>query len=299
MHRESHEDVARAARRRLALLGQELERSGLPPRHATGSDPVAGVDPETGEIYDEPLATAVVAPRGRHLRGGRSTWRDRLVGLLPAQPAGRVRLAGGPVVLIVVLVVVAVLAAGVVWWRSGGTVQEVPPRVRTSAPSAASLAPVPPSVATTAASAASNSVTVDVAGKVRRPGVATLPAGARVVDAVRHAGGARRGVSLTSLNLARVLVDGEQILVGGPAIPGAGAAAATAPGAAAAPAALVNLNTATAEQLDTLPGVGEVTARKILAWRTSHGSFSSVEELLEVDGIGDKTLAEIAPLVTL
>jgi competence protein ComEA len=141
-------------------------------------------------------------------------------------------------------------------------------------------------------------VTVDVAGKVRRPGVTTLPAGSRVVDAIDKAGGARRQVDLTGLNLARVLVDGEQVLVGRGVTPGglAGTASSAAP---ATDGALVNLNTATSEQLDTLPGVGPVTAQKILDWRTAHGAFASVDELLEVDGIGEKTLADLAPHVTL
>jgi competence protein ComEA len=105
-------------------------------------------------------------------------------------------------------------------------------------------------------------------------------------------------VDLTSLNLARVLVDGEQILVGRVAPPG-GLATGTSPSAPAPAGTLVNLNTATSEQLDTLPGVGPVTAQKILDWRAAHGAFSSVEELLEIDGIGEKTLAELVPHVTL
>lgn len=137
-------------------------------------------------------------------------------------------------------------------------------------------------------------VVVDVAGRVRRPGVATLPAGSRVVDALRHAGGARPGVRLSSLNLARVLVDGEQILVGvRPAPTAAGAAVASDGGG------LVNLNTADAAALEELPGVGPVTAEKIISWRGEHGPFTAIEELLDVDGIGPKTLAEVAPHATL
>lgn len=150
-------------------------------------------------------------------------------------------------------------------------------------------------------------VTVDVAGKVRRPGIAVLGAGARVVDALTAAGGARPGVDLTTLNLARVLVDGEQLLVGIDPPTGAAAAAGRPPasgattgasGTAPVPGALVDLNTATADQLDALPEVGPVTAQAILDWRTEHGSFTSVDELLEVGGIGEVTLAKIAPFVT-
>ena len=124
-----------------------------------------------------------------------------------------------------------------------------------------------------------------------------LDNGARVVDAVKAAGGSRRGVDLSSLNLARVLVDGEQIVVGGPPAPATGAAAAA--GAAPPGGPLVNLNTATEAELETLPEVGPVTAQSILSWRTEHGGFTSVDELLEVDGIGDATLAQIAPHVTI
>ncbi len=138
-------------------------------------------------------------------------------------------------------------------------------------------------------------MTVDVEGKVRRPGIVVLDSGARVVDALKAAGGARPGVDLRGLNLARLLVDGEQILVGVPAAVGLPAAAVpTAP----ADGPLVNLNTAGQTELESLPDVGPVTAEAILAWRTEHGGFTSVDELLEVDGIGDATLATIAPHVT-
>ncbi|WP_107765390.1 ComEA family DNA-binding protein [Nocardioides terrigena] len=141
-------------------------------------------------------------------------------------------------------------------------------------------------------------LTVDVAGKVRRPGIAVLPPGSRVVDALEAAGGARRGVDLTSLNLARPLVDGEQILVGVTAPAGVPATVGD-PGSATTAGALVNLNTADPPTLETLPGVGPVTAGAIISWRDQHGGFSAVEELLEVDGIGDATLAQIAPHVTI
>ena len=137
---------------------------------------------------------------------------------------------------------------------------------------------------------------VDVAGKVRRPGIAVLPPGSRVVDALEAAGGARRGVDLTALNLARLVVDGEQILVGVAPAPGVAGTLGTPPPEGTS---LVNLNTADQVALETLPGVGPVTAGAILAWRTDNGGFTSVDELLEVDGIGEATLADLAPLVTL
>jgi competence protein ComEA len=101
------------------------------------------------------------------------------------------------------------------------------------------------------------------------------------------------------VNLARLLTDGEQVLIGvGPAGgPAAGAATSASPGGTSGP--LVNLNTADQTALETLPGVGPVTAQAILQWRTEHGGFTSVDELLEVSGIGDATLAKIAPYVTL
>ncbi len=138
---------------------------------------------------------------------------------------------------------------------------------------------------------------VDVAGRVRRPGIAVLDAGSRVVDALEAAGGARRGVDLSSLNLARVLVDGEQILVGVDAPGGVAARVPPPPGGVAA-AALVNLNTADQTQLEALPEVGPVTAQAIIGWRDAHGGFTAVDQLLDVDGIGEATLNQIAPLVT-
>ncbi|QIG42705.1 ComEA family DNA-binding protein [Nocardioides anomalus] len=151
-----------------------------------------------------------------------------------------------------------------------------------------------------------------MAGKVRHPGIAVLDAGARVVDALQAAGGAKPGVDLTGLNLARVLVDGEQVLVGTdpptglaaaasppPAGSGSGATSTSSAGnAPGTPATVVNLNTATEADLDTLPDVGPVTAQSILTWRDQHGGFSSVDELLEVDGIGEVTLGKLAPYVT-
>jgi competence protein ComEA len=191
---------------------------------------------------------------------------------------------------------VAVVAVGAVllvrsWPRPEA--QVVPPEPAASA----LVAPIEGFGAPTPTPAAP--VVVHVAGAVRRPGVVTLPPGARVADAVRAAGGLRKGARLGGTNLARPLVDGERVEVGpaasGPAGPEGGVPAGSVGGGSSA--APLDLNTATAEQLDLLPGIGPVTAAKILAWRAQHGRFSTVEELAEVPGIGPKTLDELRPHV--
>ncbi|WP_414990679.1 helix-hairpin-helix domain-containing protein [Aeromicrobium sp.] len=137
-------------------------------------------------------------------------------------------------------------------------------------------------------------IVVDVAGKVQRPGVVTLPAGSRVHEAIDAAGGLAGEVDTTSLNLARRLVDGEQILVGvAPVAPAGGGGGGAATGAGA-----VNLNQADLAALDELPGVGPVTAQAIIDWRADNGPFRSVDDLLEVSGIGEATLAKLRDLVT-
>ncbi|MEU5834255.1 ComEA family DNA-binding protein [Streptomyces diacarni] len=146
---------------------------------------------------------------------------------------------------------------------------------------------------------------VDVSGKVRDPGVHRLPAGSRVTDALEAAGGLRKGADTSGLNRARLLVDGEQIVVGKPgkggaaAPPGATAGGGASTGAASGgPAAPISLSAATPEQLETLPGVGPVLAQHIVDYRTEHGGFTSIDQLKEVNGIGEKRFADIKPKVT-
>jgi competence protein ComEA len=134
---------------------------------------------------------------------------------------------------------------------------------------------------------------VHVAGAVRHPGVYSLAPGARVEDAVRRAGGARRSANLDAVNLAARLADGQQIVVPSRTP----AAASAADPAAGPPAAPVSLGSATLEQLQTLDGVGPATAQKIVAYRTQHGGFRSVDDLANVPGIGPKRLAALKPHV--
>jgi competence protein ComEA len=274
----------------------------------------------------DPAEAGVASPPGggRHARRPVAVARrvaDRAADLAPAgaRPLVPTRPHLGAAQVGLVALVVALGLVLSAWWlvqASGdGPGEAAPPRVNATqpatqpatpspAPSAAaslgpSAAPSPGAVGSSqdATGGSGESIVVDVVGKVRRPGIAVLPPGARVVDAVEAAGGVRRGVDPATVNMARLLSDGEQVVVGGPPGSQAGPPAPTsgpAPGGG-----LVNLNTADQAALETLPGVGPVTAAAILEWRAEHGAFTAVEELLEVSGIGDATLAEIAPHVTL
>ncbi len=194
---------------------------------------------------------------------------------------------------LVVIAVVAVLLAGWLTWRAqGGAVSASV--VSAGAPFAGAPSP---SIAVPPASAEPE-VVVQVVGTVRRPGLVRLPAGARVGDAIAAAGGLRSGRSAGLLNLARRVVDGEQIAVGvtAPATPPASGAAGQGPAGSPQPGRL-DLNAADQTALETLPGVGPVTAQAILLWRSEHGRFATVDQLREVDGIGPKTYDRLAPLV--
>ncbi|MGF1342035.1 helix-hairpin-helix domain-containing protein [Streptomyces flavovirens] len=214
--------------------------------------------------------------------------------------------------LAVVLVGAAVLA-GAHFWSARPQAVGAPERVRAAAealvPSAGSAPSGPPGpatgpVAADPAAASGGQIVVDVSGKVRRPGIQRLPSGSRVADALAAAGGVREGTDMTGLNRARVLTDGEQVVVGLPGAqpaPGGTAGGAAAGGGTGAgqpgTAAPVSLSTATPEQLESLPGVGPVLAQHIVDYRTEHGGYRSVDELREVNGIGDRRFADLRPLV--
>ncbi|MFC9929449.1 helix-hairpin-helix domain-containing protein [Streptomyces sp. NPDC127190] len=204
----------------------------------------------------------------------------------------------GVMALAVVLVAAAGFAAQQYWTGRTETVS-APQVVRAETPTRRSDEAKPGGV-TGAPVTPGGQIVVDVSGKVRKPGIQRLPAGSRVADALRAAGGVRPGTDIAGLNRARFLVDGEQVAVGAPAavpVPaGPPGGAATSP-AGSGPATPVSLNTATADQLDTLPGVGPVLARHILDYRTQHGGFRSVDELREVNGIGDRRFGDLRNLV--
>jgi competence protein ComEA len=243
-----------------------------------------GAPPPSGWVPAEPTR---IAPREPAIAAGPAVAavRDRLplaVRGVVVEPRARA-LAG-----IVGVLVLGLLLGGLLIWRGRPASEPIPP-VQRSGPSAPTGSP-------TASSPSTSTLVVHVAGAVRRPGLVQLRAGARVGDAVAEAGGPTRNAELASVNLARPVVDGEQLVVlargQGPAV-----AAPPAAGGAAAPTAPIDLNSATLEQLDTLPGVGPVLAQRILDWRSEHGRFGSTDELREVSGIGEATFADIKPLV--
>lgn len=293
-----------AVARRLQLLGQELAAVRAGPTSPVVADP-----PEDAWELDDhtrvsvrdgpPVEVATEEPRVVPRPGRHASRRPRGAPLLPETLQGRVAL--GPGALAVVAVVVALGLGVTAWWVVRSEPVPVAPVTPRPAEGLVSPEAPPPAAGHEVDDGATDTVTVDVAGRVRRPGIVVLDLGARVVDALERAGGARPGVDLAGLNLARVLVDGEQVVVGVPppatGLPaGAGSSAGALPGAPTG--ALVDLNTADLVALESLPEVGPVTAQAILTWREANGGFTAVSELLEVDGIGDATLATITPFVT-
>ncbi|MFE6293917.1 helix-hairpin-helix domain-containing protein [Streptomyces sp. NPDC057866] len=273
----------------------------------------AGVVRERGDaLFPPPVPPdEVVAAEPVTAGAGERRWRQAVRERLPWWVQTRCGLEPRSLAALAVVLVVAACAAGGFYWAGRPEAVRAPevvgvaPVVATSPSSVPSAsAPASASVPGSAASGGGSAkVVVDVAGKVRRPGVLTLPAGSRVADALRAAGGVRAGADLTGLNRARVLFDGEQVLVGVPGAVGAAAGGGPAGGGGGAAAGTggdgvpLSLNTATVEQFDSLPGVGPVLARRLVEHRSEHGGFRSVEELREVDGIGERRYADLQPLV--
>lgn len=225
-----------------------------------------------------------------------NSWRDRLEVTLDQRP----ELGGRRPLLMVLALVVAVVIA--VW-----LFRPVPPPVESVIPLATTGGPAsttPSANAASTSSAPNPDLVVQAAGAVTSPGVYRLSAGARVDDLLRAAGGVADGADLDRVNLAAPVADGERVWVPKlgeepPAVvSGKGAAAPPATGGSAEDeVAIVNINTASATELETLPGVGPATADAILTYRDAQGGFSSVDELLEVRGIGEAKLEAVRPLV--
>ncbi len=257
------------------------EEAFAPARDDDGAAPVSGrPSPAVRSAWDEPR--------------GLGRW-------LPASwVAARWDPGGWGAVGLAVVAALAAVAAAVGVWAGRPVSEPVPPLPVVSA-AAPARGTALPSVAAVpgAVPAAGGPVVVNVAGKVRRPGLVTMREGARVGEAVDAAGGALPHVDLTPLNLAARVVDGQQILVGvaGPAAAPPVPSGPPAGSAGPAPGGKLDLNAATLEQLDGLPGVGPVMAKKILDWRTQNGRFTAVEQLREIPGIGDARFGTLRDLV--
>lgn len=282
--------MSEVVRRRLELLLAEVQ-----PRHALGgaSSTVDVAGPDTGgpappdHVGEE--SAGGEQPDQAHPAGSRADPRRLLepVGGLAVRLRVRV-LEFGREHLAAVVVVLLVGCA----WTAYSLFQARSTPVAVAAPPSVVTSPTPSPTPTP-------QVLVHVLGAVREPGIVRLDAGSRVADALAAAGGLADSADPGELNLAAVVADGSQVVIGTRSKP-KGEVRATENQAGAGEAngsGTVSLNTATLEQLDTLPGVGPVTAQKILDWREQHGRFSTVSELQEVAGIGPKTYADIAPHV--
>ncbi|MFE6718548.1 helix-hairpin-helix domain-containing protein [Streptomyces albidoflavus] len=259
----------------------------------SGSDERPPVPGEISVLRERPTA-------GRRRSGARRGW-----GGVPVLLRARCGMEWRSVAALVVVVVVAVGWAAQHFWTGRPEAVRVPEAVAQGASEVPGAAGAPATTGLPSPSAAAppspsaGPLVVDVSGKVARPGVHRLPAGSRVEDALEAAGGVRPGTDTSGLNRARLLTDGEQVAVGVDPAPGAGPAPG-APGQGAAGVSAgspLSLGTATAEQLETLPGVGPVLAAAIIAYRTENGGFRSVDQLRDVRGIGDRRFEDLRELV--
>lgn len=304
------------------------EESGSPPRPRPGRGRQERYGETDGEaegggngaadVDDEDAGTAGAAePKTLRMPvlSVRRRWTFALTERLPLWLQKRCGVDPKAIAAVVLVLLVALGFAVHHFWS--GRPQAVPaPRTDVAGAGAPSHAPVPgarPSGSGaapppgSAGGASGKQLVVDVAGKVEKPGIYRLKPGSRVADALKAAGGVHPGTNVSGLNRARLVVDGEQIVAGGgPAAPG-GAAAPQAAGPSAAGStgpgsgpsgSPVSLNSATAEQLETLPGVGPVLARHIVEYRQQHGGFRSVDQLRQVTGIGQRRFSDLKSAVT-
>ncbi|MFF9403929.1 helix-hairpin-helix domain-containing protein [Streptomyces anandii] len=293
---------------------EEREREAVRPagRVDPGDEAVhAGASGAAGAADVAGTAGMVDAAGVRAVRWGRAglALRERL----PLWMQTRCGLERRNVLALSVVLAVAAAFALQHFWSARSRSVRAPEAVRAVAPyesrdkresggegdgvSAGPAGPPAPGAAPGATATPGAQIVVDVSGKVRDTGIHRLAAGSRVADALLAAGGVKPGTDTGGLNQARFLVDGEQIVVGGPAPATGTGPAGAGTGGAAGPTAPVSLNTATADQLEALPGVGPVLARHIIDYRSRHGGFRSVDELRQVNGIGDRRFADLRSLV--
>jgi competence protein ComEA len=272
-------ELARLISDRLALVLAER-----PPRRARG--PGTASHEASPDLGPEPIQGRA----GEESERVPNEFGDELPGELPRQRFSRIHTG-----VITALLMLGLITAGWLLLRARPVAVASPGEVVTlSTPSqtAASGTPSP--------SKRASKIVVHVLGAVRRPGLVRLPESSRVQDAIDSAGGLTHRADPGELNLAQLLNDGQQVVIGTSRDPAGEVrdqpgSAGTASGAS--PTGAVDLNRADQSQLEQLPGVGPVTAQAILTWRQQHGRFNRIEELQEVDGIGPKTYAQIAPHV--
>ena len=202
------------------------------------------------------------------------------------------QLSRGELAGLAIVVVATLLGAGLWYMRS------LPRPVDIAAPADAASPVVSPASGPTGASVTPAAIIVDVAGWVREPGVYQFASGDRVIDAIDRAGGPRKDADLTTLNLAAPLTDGTQIVVPKPGSTTSGDPGFSGTGSPTGGITLININSAGETELEELPGVGPVTAAAIIDYRTQNGPFATVDDLIDVTGIGPSTLEQIRPFAT-
>ncbi|MEP7178620.1 MAG: ComEA family DNA-binding protein, partial [Pseudonocardiales bacterium] len=294
-------EQARVARRVRAILVDAADADGAAdgatrPQRVDVLPWLPGHDLADAPAAVRPAVASPTASRGTEPADRHGGWLSGLTARLPIRvdPGWRGALGIGVAVLVAALVTGGwVLSARPHSVGVSDTTGN--PATVTSAGASAtgsSLRPAAPRVPVTSAPAM---LVVDVTGKVRHPGLYRLPAGSRVDDAVQAAGGVLPIVDLSTVNLAAHLTDGQQIAVGIPGAPPAPGGPASTGTSASVP---VDLNTATVDQLETLPGVGPVLAQHILDWRVAHGRFATIDQLRDVSGIGEVKFAALRARVS-
>jgi competence protein ComEA len=304
--RIAERDDRAATADRLAAMGLRAPPTGWVPSPVPFTVPLTERRPAIGPEPGQEPATGPIATNQTHATVQRlgptagSLARAWAADRLPPWAAGWVDQVRFGSVLMGVAALVAVAVAAVILLHHGSPGGDASSYDASAAGSSYSSDPVISAAPAAGLSAApdATSIVVDVGGRVRKPGLVTLPAGARVADAIAAAGGPLHAREIATLDLAARVSDGQLLLIGVKTAT-AGVASSdsggdTSSGGSAAP---VSLSASTIDELETLPGVGPATAQKIIDWRTAHNGFTTVAQLQQVPGIGPTRYAELSPLV--